>query len=121
MRISDWSSDVCSSDLGRAGHPDLADGAGLVTALLFGEELALHRLASAEGNVRPVICIEWREPAAFVGAGIQREFGSGHTAGVVNRGIAGFLRETCLVHGGQRYQGELQFCNMFCLAIRKYC
>src|SRR3546814_7166574 len=31
---------------GRAGHPDLADGAGLVTALLFGEELALHRLAS---------------------------------------------------------------------------
>src|SRR3546814_19469679 len=113
MRISDWSSDVCSSDLeglsnacrGRAGHPDLADGAGLVTALLFGEELALHRLASAEGNVRPVICIEWREPAAFVGALIQREFGAGHLAGGVNRGISGFLRETWHRHGAQRDKG----------------
>src|SRR3546814_13718081 len=101
MRISDWSSDVCSSDLGRAGHPDLADGAGLVTALLFGEELALHRLASAEGTVRSVICIEWREPAAFVGALIQREFGASHLAGGVNRRISGFLRETRYRRGKQ--------------------
>src|SRR3546814_17636686 len=45
---------------GRAGPPDLADGAGIVTALLFGEEIALHWLASQQGNVRPVMLIKCR-------------------------------------------------------------
>src|SRR3546814_9109131 len=45
MRISDWSSDVCSSDLARVGVP-VADmlaapdtGAGLNTQLLLGDEV----------------------------------------------------------------------------------
>src|SRR3546814_6224199 len=62
------------------------------------------------------MCIEWREPAAFVGALIQREFGAGHLAGGVNRGISGFLRETWHRHGEQRDKGDRQYFHRSLLA-----
>src|SRR3546814_11174282 len=34
MRISDWSSDVCSSDLGRSGNPGARDHHGTVAAIV---------------------------------------------------------------------------------------
>src|SRR3546814_4268969 len=47
MRISDWSSDVCSSDLGRA--PDL--GTGLFVGVAPGVEVRAHR-SSFSSSVR---------------------------------------------------------------------
>src|SRR3546814_6207595 len=46
MRISDWSSDVCSSDLNHAGRAELADlvaGQRLPVALVLGRHVAADR------------------------------------------------------------------------------
>src|SRR3546814_13928297 len=42
MRISDWSSDVCSSDLAPVIAPQPADGAGLFAQLAFGHRDHRH-------------------------------------------------------------------------------
>src|SRR3546814_12884061 len=57
MRISDWSSDVCSSDLGRQSPlgPPFPDGRDIVVA--GGEGRGLYRA----GQFRPY---GWRQPAA---------------------------------------------------------
>src|SRR3546814_20841663 len=57
MRISDWSSDVCSSDLstGRdrsssAPHPCLADSRSMMRAMLWPSNLTVRRLHALDGG-----------------------------------------------------------------------
>src|SRR3546814_18832020 len=61
MRISDWSSDVCSSDLFRpgkfrdainvaGGHADDPRAQLIEAAIRFGEEVGLYRAAGREGG-----------------------------------------------------------------------
>src|SRR3546814_2216781 len=55
MRISDWSSDVCSSDLLRAGNPVLGAGLGLVIGGAVGN--AIDR--ALYGAVVDFIDVHW--------------------------------------------------------------
>src|SRR3546814_18109715 len=53
MRISDWSSDVCSSDLPRHGGDDITGALGIAAGHILHESANAHdmrvRLASGEG------------------------------------------------------------------------
>src|SRR3546814_16214205 len=67
MRISDWSSDVCSSDLGkpsRARHADRVDAGVHIIALVFGRHHGIDH------HLRNLIV---RQP--FAEAGTEREIG----------------------------------------------
>src|SRR3546814_4624495 len=65
MRISDWSSDVCSSDLG-VGEPRVA----LVGAAQAGSELGLHGQQASPRCLLPIV-----EPAGLVHARQPTEIG----------------------------------------------
>src|SRR3546814_7714145 len=52
MRISDWSSDVCSSDLGIVGGQlPLATGAGLAISYRGGEEVVMCQMGDGTTNI----------------------------------------------------------------------
>src|SRR3546814_428706 len=64
MRISDWSSDVCSSDLQESGHsPDAANATRLRPQLLF--HLHLHGRSSALARRTPVVKKRLRQTCGF--------------------------------------------------------
>src|SRR3546814_14126784 len=89
MRISDWSSDVCSSDLLRAGNPVLGAGLGLVIGGAVGN--AIDR--ALYGAVVDFIDVHWgtlhwpafniADAALTVGVGLLLldAFGNGTGAG----------------------------------------
>src|SRR3546814_10084928 len=56
MRISDWSSDVCSSDLVRAYDPEGMDAA---RAMMSGVEFCDNPYVAAQGAAAVVIVTEW--------------------------------------------------------------
>src|SRR3546814_10354852 len=67
MRISDWSSDVCSSDLGFAGgRAEMTDRASVVRSA---QRARHHHIARAPGNTRNVdgFFPGWRNTVALQG------------------------------------------------------
>src|SRR3546814_19299180 len=53
MRISDWSSDVCSSDLRRQCGGNIAQAAGLDERIEFGRDVEHAHRASQPGSTQP--------------------------------------------------------------------
>src|SRR3546814_10383395 len=87
MRISDWSSDVCSSDLPNPDSPDTVTPAkGLYKAKLFtaekhGAHWPLNTLSSSDGRIH--------EPAGSLHHGLQRLIvqGGAYARQVTCRGV----------------------------------
>src|SRR3546814_6430436 len=100
MRISDWSSDVCSSDLvvqvrpgGAAGGADVADDLALLHAGALGDALgdALH--VGVRGLVGRAVAQAHVLPVAAVAAGVVDDA----VAGGIDRRAAGGREVSALV------------------------
>src|SRR3546814_8638146 len=90
MRISDWSSDVCSSDLAALDHLAAlgidrieTHGVGLAHRLHAGAEQLGLRCATPPGNRAPIVAIALPGPedaakAAFAAAGVEATVRAGH-------------------------------------------
>src|SRR3546814_13364201 len=80
MRISDWSSDVCSSDLGRLGHGNILIGAGgalHVIKLAWGTRVSCGACGgrTAPPARAPAPAIRRRQPAPGVGGRAEERRG----------------------------------------------
>src|SRR3546814_10104635 len=103
MRISDWSSDVCSSDLHRPPRRDacIMRGIGLVEIDLVGQVLSIH------GNVEMVVDLVSH-------AGVKAPVGRDAACHDLRRGVhsnyaAGILRGRSVVLTADRKSPRLNY------------
>src|SRR3546814_14085816 len=108
MRISDWSSDVCSSDLAEEGAEPLQRRAGTED-----EVLEAHGHVARSAKDPPHLGVGGRavEPGAGAFRDVPRAVGHGllrqrHIAAVANDVGAEVLRDTA-IHYGQAWQSVL--------------
>src|SRR3546814_12980909 len=66
MRISDWSSDVCSSDLDRRGEPPTFTGVGVDALVIDPRRLHRHRAGGGDHLVLGVVAIADHQPVPVV-------------------------------------------------------
>src|SRR3546814_9661809 len=104
MRISDWSSDVCSSDLGLFSRRNDFDHIDLAAGLLDRFDRALRRAGDQEADLGGQIALGEQAHAVLAatgeGSGLQRRMVDGR----VGVQLAGVDR---LLHGAQVHDREI--------------